>query len=95
MLKGDNGEEFNSTKLRRYQIERLRYYFAVIVCSSTSVAQSIYDAVDGTEYLTTANFFDLRFIPDDVDFTSDTARDECERVPDGYKPNEFETDALQ
>ena len=95
LLKEDKGEEFNSTKLRRYQIERLRYYFAVIVCSSTSVAQSIYDAVDGTEYLTTANFFDLRFIPADVDFTSDTARDECERVPDGYKPNEFVTDALQ
>ena len=95
LLKEDKGEEFNSTKLRRYQIERLRYYFAVIVCSSTSVAQLIYDAVDGTEYLTTANFFDLRFIPDDVEFTSDTARDECERVPDGYKPNEFVTDALQ
>ena len=95
LLREDKGEEFNSTKLRRYQLERLRYYFAVLVCSSTSVAQALYDAVDGTEYLTTANFFDLRFIPDDVDFLADKARDECERIPDGYKPNEFITDALQ
>ena len=95
LLREDKGEEFNSTKLRRYQLERLRYYFAVLVCSSTPVAQALYDAVDGTEYLTTANFFDLRFIPDDVDFAADKARDECERIPDGYKPNEFITDALQ
>ena len=95
LLREDKGEEFNSSKLRRYQLERLRYYFAVLVCSSTLVAQAIYDAVDGTEYLTTANFFDLRFIPDDVDFSSDIARDECQRVPDGYKPNDFVTDALQ
>ncbi|KAL8790374.1 MAG: hypothetical protein Q9195_006392 [Heterodermia aff. obscurata] len=95
LLREDKGEEFNSTKLRRYQLERLRYYFAVLVCSSARVAQALYDAVDGTEYLTTANFFDLRFIPDDVDFSADKARDECERIPDGYKPNEFITDALQ
>ena len=95
LLREDKGEEFNSTKLRRYQLERLRYYFAVLVCSSTPVAQALYDAVDGTEYLTTANFFDLRFIPGDVDFSADKARDECERIPDGYKPNEFITDALQ
>ena len=95
LLKEDTGEEFNSSKLRRYQMERLRYYFAVLICSSTPVAQAIYEAVDGTEYLTTANFFDLRFVPSDVDFSADKARDECERVPDGYKPNEFITDALQ
>ena len=95
LLREDKGEEFNSNKLRRYQLERLRYHFAVLVCSSTPVAQALYDAVDGAEYLTTANFFDLRFIPDDVDFSADKARDECERIPDGYKPNEFITDALQ
>lgn len=95
IVKEDLGEEFNSAKLRRYQLERLRYYYAVLTCSSVSIAQAIYDAVDGTEYLTTANFFDLRFIPDDVEFSNDKPRDECERIPDGYRPNEFFTDALQ
>lgn len=95
ILKEDQGLEFNSAKLRRYQLERLRYYYAVLTCSSASVAQTIYDVVDGTEYLMTANFFDLRYIPDETDFSDDKPRDECERIPDGYRPNEFVTDALQ
>ncbi|MCJ1287730.1 pre-rRNA-processing protein esf1 [Xylographa opegraphella] len=95
LLKEDEGEEFDSAKLRRYQLERLRYYYAVLTCSSNSVAEAIYNSVDGTEYLTTANFFDLRFIPDEMDFSSDKPRDECDRIPDGYRPNEFVTDALQ
>jgi hypothetical protein len=96
LLKDENGEQdFNPTALRKYQLERLRYFYAVLTFSSKSVAKHIYDAVDGTEYLRTANFFDLRFIPDDTDFSTDTPREECERIPDDYRPNEFVTDALQ
>ncbi|KAL8630693.1 hypothetical protein Q9189_003618 [Teloschistes chrysophthalmus] len=95
LLQEGNDQEFNSAKLRRYQLERLRYYYAVLICSSPTIAQTIYEAVDGTEYLTTANFFDLRFIPDDVEFSQDKPRDECTRIPDSYRPNEFVTDALQ
>lgn len=95
MLKEDAGEEFNSAHLRRYQLERLRYYYAILTCSSKEAAKVIYDAVDGAEYLTSANFFDLRFVPDDTDFADDIPRDECDRLPDGYKPNDFVTDALQ
>ena len=95
LLKEDTGAEFSSTHLRRYQLSRLRYYYAVITCSSESAASVIYDAVDGTEYLTTANFFDLRFIPDEMSFEDDTPRDECTKLPDGYRPNDFVTEALQ
>ncbi|KAJ4990282.1 pre-rRNA processing protein [Stagonosporopsis vannaccii] len=90
---GENGEEFDSTKLRSYQLDRLRYYYAVITCSSANVAKSIYDNLDGREYLTSANFFDLRFVPDGTEFDQDPS-DECMKLPDGYKPNEFTTDAL-
>ena len=95
LLKEDQGEEFDGAKLRRYQLERLRYYYAVLTCSSKSVAEAIYNALDGTEYLSTANLFDLRYIPDEMDFSNDKTRDECDRVPNGYKPNDFVTDALQ
>lgn len=95
MLKSDSGEEFNSTQLRRYQLERLRYYYAILTFSSKDVAKHVYDLVDGAEYLSSANFFDLRFVPDDTDFSDDKSRDDCTRIPDGYKPNEFVTDALQ
>lgn len=95
MLKADDGEEFNSTQLRRYQLDRLRYYYAIIKFSSKEVAKHVYDLVDGAEYLSSANFFDLRFVPEDTDFSDDKSRDECSRIPDGYKPTEFVTDALQ
>ncbi|KAL2853449.1 uridine kinase family-domain-containing protein [Aspergillus pseudoustus] len=95
ILKEDQGEEFNSTQLRKYQLERLRYFYAILTFSSKTVAKHVYDNVDGAEYLTSANFFDLRFVPEDTDFSDDRPRDECERIPDGYQPNDFVTDALQ
>lgn len=95
IVKPDKGDEFDSAKLRQYQLERLRYYFAILEFSSLSAAKAVYDAADGAEYLSTANFFDLRFVPNGTDFMTDIARDECTRVPEGYKPNEFVTDALQ
>jgi hypothetical protein len=88
-----DGEEFDSRALRQYQLDRLRYYYAVLTCSSPETAKSIYDNLDGREYLSSANFFDLRFVPDEVTFDTDP-HDECEDLPDGYKPNEFQTTAL-
>ncbi|RMZ86340.1 hypothetical protein DV736_g6429, partial [Chaetothyriales sp. CBS 134916] len=96
ILEPDDGTtDFDSTALRAYQLERLRYYYAILTFSSTAIAKHIYDTVDGTEYLSTANFFDLRFVPDDTSFDDDIPREQCETVESGYKPNEFVTDALQ
>ena len=92
-LKESNGEEFDSTALRAYQLDRLRYYYAVITCSADNVAKALYDNMDGMEYLSSANFFDLRFIPDEVTFDEDP-HDQCDKLPDSYKPNEFSTGAL-
>ncbi|KAI9644914.1 pre-rRNA-processing protein esf1 [Ciborinia camelliae] len=94
LQKGDDGNEFDSGALRQYQLERLRYFYAVVVCSDEKTAENIYQNCDGTEYLSSANFFDLRFIPDGTEF-DDKPRDECKEVPTGYKPTDFVTDALQ
>ncbi|KAI1937072.1 pre-rRNA-processing protein esf1 [Ophidiomyces ophidiicola] len=95
ILKEDEGHDFDSAQLRKYQLERLRYFYAILTCSSKETAKHIYDSVDGTEYMSSANFFDLRFVPEPTTFTDDIPRDECHRIPDGYKPNDFVTDALQ
>ncbi|KAG9232868.1 pre-rRNA-processing protein-like protein ESF1 [Amylocarpus encephaloides] len=94
LQKEDDGEDFDGAALRQYQLERLRYYYAVVECSDNGTAQKIYESTDGTEYLSSANFFDLRFIPDGTEF-DDRPRDECDAVPSGYRPIEFVTDALQ
>ncbi|KAK4159832.1 hypothetical protein QBC43DRAFT_121878 [Cladorrhinum sp. PSN259] len=94
LLKDGTDEDFDSDALRTYQLDRLRYYYAVVVCSDKNTAYKIYEATDGTEYLSSSNFLDLRFIPDEVAF-EDEPRDECDSVPRDYKPVEFVTDALQ
>lgn len=94
LIKEGDDKDFDSDALRSYQMDRLRYYYAVMVCSNASTAQKIYEATDGSEYMSSSNFLDLRFVPDDVTF-DDEPRDECDSVPAGYKPIEFVTDALQ
>ncbi|KAH9845176.1 hypothetical protein Tdes44962_MAKER06821 [Teratosphaeria destructans] len=88
------GDEFDTAKLRQYQLERLRYYYAVIECDSQATAKTLYDSMDGREYLSTSNFFDLRFIPGEVSFDDDKPKEECIKLPSGYKPNDFRTEAL-
>ena len=94
LIKEGDDQEFDREHLRKYQLDRLRYYYAVMVCSDTKAAKTIYDATDMTEYQSSSNFLDLRFIPDDTTF-DDEARDECGKIPDSYKPKEFVTNALQ
>ncbi|KAK9451203.1 uncharacterized protein V1518DRAFT_412831 [Limtongia smithiae] len=94
LIKEDNGEDVDTSKLRKYQLQRLRYYYAVVRCDSVATARRIYNGCDGTEYESTANFFDLRYVAEDMDF-NDKPRDVCTKVPSSYRPNEFVTDALQ
>lgn len=94
LLQEGDDQDFDSDALRSYQLDRLRYYYAVMVCSSPELAKKIYDATDGREYQSSSNFIDLRFVPDDVTF-DDEPRDECSEVPGSYRPVEFVTNALQ
>ncbi|KGU31495.1 hypothetical protein MGS_01060 [Candida albicans P78042] len=92
----DGKEDYDSKALRRYQLQRLRYYYAVVKCDSVETARSIYQNCDGTEYESTANIFDLRYVPDDMEFDDDEAKDTCSKIPSSYKPDStFVTDALQ
>lgn len=92
----DGKEDYDSKALRRYQLQRLRYYYAVVKCDSVETARLIYQNCDGTEYESTANIFDLRYVPDDMEFDDDEAKDTCSKIPSSYKPDStFVTDALQ
>ncbi|PWN48443.1 hypothetical protein IE53DRAFT_389365 [Violaceomyces palustris] len=97
----DDGGEFDEEALRKYQLERLRYYYAVATFDSPQTARHVYNEIDGTEMERTANIFDLRFVPDGMDFPDGEGgrpveyRDEAHEDAGNYKGVDFKTDALR
>ncbi|KAG1693239.1 hypothetical protein DVH05_023704 [Phytophthora capsici] len=92
-LEGES-DGFDREKLRKYELQKLRYYYAVVTCDSVKTASTIFDQCDQLEYETSSNVLDLRYVPDDTVF-SNTPKDSCDSVPDRYKPAIFATLALQ
>ncbi|XP_066245659.1 ESF1 homolog [Euwallacea similis] len=90
----EEGLNFHMEKLRQYQLNRLKYYYAVITFDSPNSANKVYTECDGMEYESSATKMDLRFIPDDMTF-DDIPKESCDKMPDKYEPRFFTTTALQ
>ncbi|KAF9226033.1 hypothetical protein BS17DRAFT_800883 [Gyrodon lividus] len=89
------GEDYDEDALRTYQLERLRYYYAIVECDTVEAATHIYNELEGTELERSANVFDLSFVPDGMTF-DDEHRDEATDLPNApYRAVEFVTDALR
>lgn len=63
----------------------------MIECDNVQTAAAIYKACDGNEYEASANFFDLRYIPDDMTF-DDEPREVATFAPEEYHPSNFSTE---
>lgn len=57
-------------RLRRYQLQRLKYFYAIADFDSKETATAVYEACDGVEYGSTGIRFDLRFVNDDEEFSA-------------------------
>ncbi|EGC40320.1 hypothetical protein DICPUDRAFT_15659, partial [Dictyostelium purpureum] len=89
-----DGKGFNLEKLRQYELSKLKYYYAIVKCSSVETANKIYEECEGMEIEDTANVLDLRFVPDDQEFKN-PPRDSCDTLPASTKGFGFSTSVLK
>ncbi|XP_034239620.1 ESF1 homolog [Thrips palmi] len=91
----EEGSSYHMEKLRQYQLNRLKYFYAIVECDSPNTANHIYTECDGMEYESSATRLDLRFVPDDTTFEH-AAKESCSGMPDAgkYRPRYFTTTAL-
>ncbi|KAI1788754.1 hypothetical protein LXA43DRAFT_924461 [Ganoderma leucocontextum] len=89
------GEDYDEDALRNYQLERLRYYYAIIECDTVEAASHIFNNLEGTELERSANILDLSFVPDDMTFDADFRDEAKDDLSAPYRPLEFVTGALR
>ncbi|KAJ7630887.1 hypothetical protein FB45DRAFT_793617, partial [Roridomyces roridus] len=88
-------DDYDEDALRKYQLERLRYYYAIITCDTTEAAAHIYAELEGTELERSANVFDLSFVPSDMSFDAECRDEATEDAGTSHKGIDFVTDALR
>mmetsp|Transcript_27465 Transcript_27465/g.40575 ORF Transcript_27465/g.40575 Transcript_27465/m.40575 type:complete len:828 (-) Transcript_27465:75-2558(-) len=90
--------DFDSEKLRAYEVSKLKYYFAVAEFTSTAAANQVYKELDGMEIGGSSSKVDLRAIPDDEienAVKERDLRDVASIIPSNYSSPDFVVDALQ
>lgn len=84
----DITDKLHPERVREYEFNKLKYYYAVVVCDSVDTAMHLYNECDGREIETTSSHLDVRFIPDDINFEGREILNECKKMPDNYKPKQ-------
>ncbi|GAA5889156.1 hypothetical protein JCM6882_009758 [Rhodosporidiobolus microsporus] len=96
----DGEEDYDTEALRQYQLERLRYYYAIATFDTVAAADHVFREINGSEFERTANIFDLQFVPDETSFDDDPVHDEATEASiaaegNSYSGLDFSTDALR
>ena len=88
-----SNEGFDPVELRKYELKKLKYYYAVVYCDSVETASLLYNECDGLEIERTQSFMDMRFIPDDLKQFPYPPKEVCDHIPANkeyiqeFKPN--------
>lgn len=94
VYKDSEDTDLDPKKLRKYEKDKMKYYYAVIECDSVATAKQIYDNCEGLEFELTAIKIDLRYIPDKLKFPH-KPKEVCTELPVTSKVNNFLNRAVQ
>ena len=89
----ENSEGYDPIELRKYELKKLKYYYAVIYCDSIQTASKLYSECDGKEIERTQCFMDMRFIPDSLTKFPFPPKEICDHLPvnkeyvQNFRPN--------
>jgi len=96
----ESDEEIQKVKdireiVREYQVNKMRYYYAIAEFDCSDTADRVYKECDGKEYESSSTRFDLRFVPDEMQFEQ-SPKSSCTTHPDPaqYKRKLFFNTAL-
>ena len=64
----ENDDGYNMAQLRKYEVNKMKYYYAVVVCDRKKTANKIYSEYNGFELELTNLKLTLAFIPDEMEF---------------------------
>jgi hypothetical protein len=56
-------------QLRKYEVDKMKYYYAVISCDKRKTASKIYAEYNGFELELTNLKVNLSFVPDEMEFS--------------------------
>lgn len=92
----DENDEIRE-RIRRYELNKLKYYYAVAEFDSIESAQLVYKELDGIEYEGSSIELDLRYIPEEMEFDDEDIKSTCDKLPDltSYNAPQFISSALQ
>lgn len=81
---GEGGELFSDGKFRRYEMDRMKYYYAVATFDSADTAAAVYNELDGMDIEASGVVLDLRYIDDDETFEQPVSR--ADHIPANFRP---------
>lgn len=70
-------------QLRKYEVNKMKYYYAVVHCNSSQTANAIFKENQGMEFELTNLRLSLSFVDDELDFPQ-KPREEAFEIPPNY-----------
>ncbi|SOV79158.1 small subunit rRNA processing factor, putative [Plasmodium sp. gorilla clade G3] len=80
-----NDEDNENEQIRLYQIQRSRYYFALVECYNKEIVEFLYEELNDMDADFCINYLDLRIIDDNCSLDDYKIKESCDHIPENYE----------